>query len=64
MILNEAMAAFAADHPEHLPSMRNLFPVPYLEPWDISEAMFYLCSESGRYITGVALPLDAGFVNK
>ena len=33
-------------------------------PEDIANAVFYLVSDTGRYVTGVALPVDAGYVNK
>ena len=46
------------------PSMSNVLPVQTLEPEDIANAVFYLVSDTGRYITGVALPVDAGYVNK
>jgi NAD(P)-dependent dehydrogenase (short-subunit alcohol dehydrogenase family) len=42
-------------------SLENLMPVPLIEPSDISDAMVYLCGHSGRYITGITLPVDAGF---
>jgi hypothetical protein len=35
-----------------------------VESVDVTEAMIYLCGQSGRYITGVALPVDAGFTVK
>jgi len=38
----------------------NALPVPWLEPVDISNALLFLASEEARYITGVALPVDAG----
>ncbi|MDQ0382756.1 mycofactocin-coupled SDR family oxidoreductase [Amycolatopsis thermophila] len=38
----------------------NLMPVPYLEPEDISNAVLFLASDESRYITGIALPVDAG----
>jgi (+)-trans-carveol dehydrogenase len=38
----------------------NLMPVPYVETSDISEAVLFLVSDSGRYITGITLPIDAG----
>lgn len=34
--------------------------VPYIEPDDISNAVVFLASDEARYITGVALPVDAG----
>ena len=35
--------------------------VPYLEPDDITNAVVFLASDEARYVTGVALPVDAGF---
>ena len=31
-----------------------------IEPSDVSDTMVYLCGRSGRYVTGVTLPVDAG----
>ena len=43
----------------------NLLPdVPWIEPADVSESVLWLCSDAARYITGVALPVDAGNVVK
>jgi SDR family mycofactocin-dependent oxidoreductase len=43
----------------------NILPnVPWIEPSDVSEAVAWLCSDSARYITGIALPIDAGNVVK
>ena len=50
------------DHPG--PDMTNALPVQTLEPEDIANAVFWLVSDAARYVTGVALPVDAGFVNK
>jgi hypothetical protein len=41
--------------------MANLLPVPCIDDIDITEAMVYLCGRSGRYITGITLPVDAGY---
>jgi SDR family mycofactocin-dependent oxidoreductase len=42
----------------------NALPVPYVEPDDISNAVLFLVSDEGRYVTGVALPVDAGYAVK
>jgi (+)-trans-carveol dehydrogenase len=42
----------------------NPLPVPWIEPEDISNAVLFLASDEARYITGVALPVDAGAVIK
>jgi len=36
--------------------MRN----PYVEPRDVSDAIAYLASPAGRWVSGVALPVDGG----
>ena len=62
MVVNQPFEDFFNTHPEFGQTMANLLPVPMIEPNDISEAMLYLCSDSGRYVTGVTLPVDAGLV--
>jgi SDR family mycofactocin-dependent oxidoreductase len=42
----------------------NLLPIPWVEPVDISNAVLFLASDEARFITGVALPVDAGFLIK
>ena len=44
---------------EALTAMHAL-PVPFLDPIDVSNAVVYLASEEGRYITGTAHVIDAG----
>jgi NAD(P)-dependent dehydrogenase (short-subunit alcohol dehydrogenase family) len=40
---------------------RNLLPVPFIEPIDVTNAVLFLVNDSARYLTGTALPVDAGF---
>jgi NAD(P)-dependent dehydrogenase (short-subunit alcohol dehydrogenase family) len=42
----------------------NALPIPWVEPVDISNAVLWLASDEARYVTGVALPVDAGIVIK
>ncbi|HEY3749237.1 MAG TPA: mycofactocin-coupled SDR family oxidoreductase [Pseudonocardiaceae bacterium] len=42
----------------------NALPIPWVEPVDISNALLWLASDEARYVTGVALPVDAGAVIK
>jgi SDR family mycofactocin-dependent oxidoreductase len=42
----------------------NAIPVPWLEAEDVANAVAFLVSDEARYITGVALPLDAGSLLK
>lgn len=42
-------------------SMVNAMPVPMLEPEDVTNAIEYLVTDMGRYVTGIPLTVDAGF---
>jgi SDR family mycofactocin-dependent oxidoreductase len=42
----------------------NSLPIPWVEPIDISNAVLWLASDEARYVTGVTLPVDAGFCQK
>ncbi|NKQ58874.1 mycofactocin-coupled SDR family oxidoreductase [Amycolatopsis sp. K13G38] len=42
----------------------HLLPTPWVEPLDISNAVLYLASDEGRFLTGVTLPIDAGALVK
>ena len=42
----------------------NALPIPWVESVDISNAVLWLASDEARYVTGVALPVDAGIVIK
>jgi SDR family mycofactocin-dependent oxidoreductase len=46
------------------PGMGNALPVEIMQPDDIANAVAWLVSDQARYITGVALPVDAGYLNK
>jgi (+)-trans-carveol dehydrogenase len=38
----------------------HILPIPWVEPLDVSKAVLFLASDDSRYVTGVALPIDAG----
>jgi (+)-trans-carveol dehydrogenase len=40
------------------------FPIPWVEPVDVSNAVAFLVSDDARYITGVSLPVDAGLLSR
>ena len=42
----------------------NALPLAWVEPVDISNAVLWLASDESRYVTGVTLPIDAGFCVK
>lgn len=64
MAVNPAMTAFLENYPDGGPHLQNPMPVGLLEPEDISHAVAFLASDAAQYITGVTLPVDAGFCNK
>lgn len=65
MAVNPAMTAFLENYPDGGPHLQNPpMPVDLLEPEDISAAIAYLVSDEAKYVTGVTLPVDAGFTNK
>lgn len=43
---------------------RNLLPVPWVEPVDISNAVLFLACDESRYVTGIELVVDAGLTQK
>lgn len=42
----------------------TMLPIPWVQSSDISNAVLFLASEESRFITGVALPIDAGGIEK
>ncbi len=60
MIFNDHVAALFAANPEGTGMTGNLLDVPYVDPMDVTNAVTWLASDKARYITGVALPVDAG----
>jgi NAD(P)-dependent dehydrogenase (short-subunit alcohol dehydrogenase family) len=64
MVVNAAVEQFLAEDPSLSNDMSNALPVEMLEPSDISNAVLWLVSDEARFVTGVALPVDAGFTNR
>lgn len=60
MIMNDFFPGFMAANPRIAESMVNSLPAEVVEPSDISEAILYLVTDSGRYVTGSTLTVDAG----
>ncbi|MEE6165104.1 MULTISPECIES: mycofactocin-coupled SDR family oxidoreductase [unclassified Mycolicibacterium] len=54
-----------ATQEDALPALTAMhaLPVPFLEPVDVSNAVVYLASDDGRYVTGTAHVIDAGALN-
>jgi SDR family mycofactocin-dependent oxidoreductase len=64
MVINPVMQAWLEAKPERGAALSNPLPVELLEPEDISNTVAFLVSDEARYITGVTLPVDAGFCNQ
>jgi SDR family mycofactocin-dependent oxidoreductase len=63
MIQNPAVEElFGGGFPKPTDDVTNLLDVLLLQPEDISAAVAFLASDEARYITGVALPVDAGML--
>jgi SDR family mycofactocin-dependent oxidoreductase len=65
MTMNDAMdkmmAEAAAGGSNTISAMQNALPIDILQPSDISDTVAFLVSDQAKYITGVSLPVDAGF---
>ena len=64
MIINPAMQELLASPDFSGEGMTNALPVAMIEPVDVTNAILWLVSDDARYVTGVTLPVDAGFANK
>jgi SDR family mycofactocin-dependent oxidoreductase len=70
MLHNESLyALYAPDLPKNERTLEaimprllasNALPTPWVEPADVSNAVLFLASDDGRFVTGVTLPIDAG----
>ena len=65
MVINEAVAKLFASAPASSGAdVGNLLDVQLIEAVDVSNAIAWLVSDEARYVTGVALPVDAGYTAK
>jgi SDR family mycofactocin-dependent oxidoreductase len=72
MVLNDATKRmFLPDHDDPsrddfaaLMVNDHVLPIPWVESLDVSNAVLFLASDESRYLTGVALPVDAGLLIK
>jgi (+)-trans-carveol dehydrogenase len=68
MVLNDATIKLLVPDSENattegladLMQATHLLPIPWVESLDVSNAVLFLASDEARYVTGVALPVDAG----
>jgi (+)-trans-carveol dehydrogenase len=73
LVINDATFELFAPHLENpteddvrepFESLNILPGVAWIEPEDVSDAVLFLCSDAAKFITGVALPIDAGNIVK
>jgi SDR family mycofactocin-dependent oxidoreductase len=62
MVANEDFPQWVQLHPELTGTLSNALPVDMVEAVDVSNMIAWLCSEEARYVTGSAMPVDAGFL--
>jgi NAD(P)-dependent dehydrogenase (short-subunit alcohol dehydrogenase family) len=56
----ETIEPFVSQRPELGAIFTNALPADVLDPRDVSNAVLWLASDEARYVTGAALPVDAG----
>jgi SDR family mycofactocin-dependent oxidoreductase len=61
MIMNDAVSEWIEERPHLTAIFTNLMDVDMVQPIDISNAIAWLVSDEARYVTGVTLPVDAGY---
>jgi len=57
-------ATVTREEAEEVMRATNLLPVAWVDPSEISEAILFLVSDTGRHVTGIELPVDAGYSTK
>jgi SDR family mycofactocin-dependent oxidoreductase len=64
--MNDGLAELEGLTPQQIAerSAGNLLPVPWIEPEDVAQAVLYLASDRGRYVTGASMVLDAGLLTR
>ncbi len=64
MTTNEMMTSKLEASPELQSHFAGILPVEVMDPVDISNAVLFLASDAARYVTGISLPVDAGYAVK
>lgn len=64
MVTSKAMQEYVEANEASSRLLVNALPVELLEPVDLSNAIAFLVSDAARYVTGVVMPVDAGFAIK
>jgi SDR family mycofactocin-dependent oxidoreductase len=53
-----------AELPDSPYRQANVIPIPWIDADDVTNVLLFLVSDEARYITGIAIPVDAGFLIK
>jgi NAD(P)-dependent dehydrogenase (short-subunit alcohol dehydrogenase family) len=61
MVINDPFIEWVLSDPTIGENLENPLPIPMLDPEDVAEAVAWLCSPAARAVTGVTMPVDAGF---
>jgi SDR family mycofactocin-dependent oxidoreductase len=64
MVVNAPMMEYFDSEVGRSNATKNAMPVGMIEAIDVSNAVLWLATEDARYVTGVALPVDAGYTNR
>lgn len=64
MVVNDVMQEFLGQDRSLSDLMPNALPVDMVESVDVSNAILWLVSDDARYVTGITVPVDAGYTNK
>ncbi|MBF6271562.1 mycofactocin-coupled SDR family oxidoreductase [Nocardia farcinica] len=64
MVDNDVVREWLEKDPHAAGVLANQMPIPVIEASDVSSAVAWLATDDARYVTGVALPVDAGFLIK
>jgi len=64
MIVTPSIDAFLDASPELVAHVTDALPIGLVSVDDVTNAVLYLVSGDGRYVTGTTLTVDAGFANK
>ena len=60
MVVNDFFPNWIAAHPKTASLLVNALPTELVEPADVSNAVLFLVSDAGRYVTGLTMTVDAG----
>jgi len=60
MVVNDFFPAWIEAHPRTAANVINALPVQLVEPSDVSNALLFLVCDTGRYVTGLEMTVDAG----